>query len=84
MIRIFKRKVWSPDPSYPGGFAPHAVPADRCKTIVTVDSEIEAIEYCTKRNQKWLKHADKVWAETATPFQAQTYHNADRYEFTRV
>jgi hypothetical protein len=84
MIKIFKRKCWTPDASYPNGFAPHAVSMDSCKTIKTVETELEAIDYCGERNSKWLRLVDKVWAERATPFQVKTYHNADRYEFTKV
>lgn len=50
MIRVFSRKCWTPDSSYPGGYAPCG--SCRKTTIRVVATEDQAREICKPHNDK--------------------------------
>ncbi len=82
--RVFNRKCWRPDSSYPDGYAPNPVPMDECRTIKRFDDIEDAREYCEEHNEKWRKHAERVRLGTASDTQRRTYYTAPRYEFTEI
>jgi hypothetical protein len=61
--RIFRRKTWKRNPSWPDGYEPMAVPMDSCRTIATVETRDEAIEYCTERNDARTHHFESAFYE---------------------
>jgi len=68
MIKIFSRKAWKPDPSYPYGFAPYA--GARKTHIDFVDTIDEAVERCEAHNKK------------RPEFGTKGYFKFSYYEFT--
>jgi len=54
-FRIFKRVSWRLEPSrygLPGKLVPSPYPMDKCRTIETVDTFQDAVDYCTERNDQ--------------------------------
>ena len=83
-FRVFSRATWKPNPSWPNGYEPNAVPMDTCRTLAEFDEREDAIEYCDERNHVWRKHSDRIRFKTATKTQARVYFTSNRYEFTEV
>ena len=84
MYRIFTRKTWKANPSWPNGYEPNAVPMDSCKTIQETSTRDAAVAICDELNHKWRKHSDRIRFKTATETKKRTYYTASRYEWTEV
>ena len=61
--RIFQRTVWKRNPSWPNGYEPQAVPMDSCRTIATLDTRQEAVDYCTERNDNRTHEYESAFYE---------------------
>jgi len=52
MFRVFKRRSWKPNPAWPHGCEPQAVPADSCRTVARFNTREEARDFCTEHNDR--------------------------------
>ncbi len=83
-FRVFSRRTWRANSSWPEGYEPNAVPMDECRTIQSFNTRQDAVDYCEDKNHKWRKHSDRVRFKTASEAQRRMFYISPRYEWTEV
>jgi len=78
VYRVFRRRVWKPNLSWPDGYEPRAVSIFKCPVLCRFETRQEAIDYCDERNAIWRD------ADLSKSNEVPIFYRSYRYEFVEV